>query len=167
MTKFLLFGPCRILSKNALFGGYGGLKFLIIFVNVLCTLLAKGLLLPMSSHSSFLGRAASIPHKHKGGAIRFTLIWIAFNLLPQLIYVSISHQILSKFLNYMINFHSLYYLIINSCPNQISGNHCVDQGFWIQKGIIHKLQISCNSSHAYFFSMDCWINWLHIILLQK
>ena len=114
MTKFLLFGPCRILSKNALFGGYGGLKFIVLFLNMLCTLLAKGLFLPLSSHRSYLGSAASIPDIDRGGAIIFTLIWISFNLLPQLIYVSsISLH------SYLPNFWSVWLISIHCTSNNL------------------------------------------------
>ena len=88
ISKFLLFGPCRISS-----GGYAQIRFFLIYGNVLFTLLAKGFLLTSSFCQSKIGvkfnASCGGDDGLGGGKINFILFWNCFVLLPQLIFVSI------------------------------------------------------------------------------
>ena len=90
ISKFLLFGPCRIVSS----GGYAQIRFFLIYGNVLFTLLAKGFLLTSSFCQSKIGvkfnaSCGDDDDGLGGGKINFIFFWNCLVLLPQLIFVSI------------------------------------------------------------------------------
>ena len=85
ISKFLVFGPCRISS-----GAYFQIRFFLIFCNVLFTLLAKGFLLTSSLCKSQIGAKFydNCDDALGRGKINFIIFWNCFVLLPQLIFVS-------------------------------------------------------------------------------
>ena len=85
ISKFLVFGPCRISS-----GAYFQIRFCLIFCNVLFTLLAKGFLLTSSLCESQIGEKFydNCDDGLGRGKINFIIFWNCFVLLPQLIFVS-------------------------------------------------------------------------------
>ena len=45
MASFLLDGPCKLVPKNGLFGGLGSMGFIFLCLNIIATLIGKGLML--------------------------------------------------------------------------------------------------------------------------
>ena len=45
IASFLLDGPCKLVSKNGLFGGLGSMGFIFLCLNIIATLIGKGLML--------------------------------------------------------------------------------------------------------------------------
>ena len=84
IAKFLKLGPCRLIPNEGILGGYGSLSFLLLLLNVACTMVAKGLILVFSCF-------ALLPNYNMFKGVSY-LLWIALFLLPQLIYVSTSYS---------------------------------------------------------------------------
>ena len=45
IASFLMDGPCKLVPKNGLFGGLGTMGFIFLCLNIIATLISKGLML--------------------------------------------------------------------------------------------------------------------------
>ena len=89
IAKFLKLGPCRLIPNEGILGGYGSLNFLLLLLNVACTICSKAIFLASSGDRG--------PGTPGGDLFRDDyktfkgvnyLLWITLCILPQLIYVS-------------------------------------------------------------------------------
>ena len=78
LADFLLHGPCKLLPTTGNFNGMGTVGYLLLFLNICFTMVAKGLVaMPWTLIGS--GHAQEI----------VPFLWTLFNILPQLILVSL------------------------------------------------------------------------------
>ena len=82
IAKFLKTGPCRLVPSKGIFGGYLQLGFLLVLLNIGCTLLSKGLLLGFSGIVSVFSPKSEFPFLYVLG------LWIGLKVMPEFIYVS-------------------------------------------------------------------------------
>ena len=60
LASFLMDGPCKLVPKNRLFGGLGTMGFIFLCLNIIATLIGKGLMLAVSYSSLTRGPKVSI-----------------------------------------------------------------------------------------------------------
>ena len=81
IAKFLKGGPCKVLPETSGFlGGFVSLGLPAVVLSIIATILGKGFMLPIAAYNS----------ENYGFGLRFADIamWIGFNWIPSLIYVS-------------------------------------------------------------------------------
>ena len=75
LADFLLHGPCKLLPTTGKIDGMGTVGYLLLFLNIAATMVAKGLLLAFG----FGLRNRNL--------VRIMWNWTSFNILPQIIIV--------------------------------------------------------------------------------
>ena len=48
IASFLMDGPCKLVPKNGLFGGLGTMGFIFLCLNIIVTLIGKGIMLALA-----------------------------------------------------------------------------------------------------------------------
>ena len=84
IAKFMKTGPCKMVpSTSGFLDGFLSLGFPAVVFSVIATCVGKGLLIPVVADGGEDGGP-------EGGGLIFSKVamWMALNLLPQLIYVS-------------------------------------------------------------------------------
>ena len=77
IAKFLKTGPCKMIPSSSRFlDGFVGLGFPAVVLSAIATLLGKGLMLPVVVEGA------------DGIIFANVVMWMGFNLLPQMVYVS-------------------------------------------------------------------------------
>ena len=77
IAKFLKTGPCKIIpSSSGFLDGFVSLGFPAVVLSAIATLLGKGLMLPVVVEGT------------KGIIFANVVMWMGFNLIPQMVYVS-------------------------------------------------------------------------------
>ena len=80
IAKTFKIGSCRLVPNEGIFGGFFQLGFILLFINIAFTFLAKGLLLGYSI--LMLGTLSTSTFTQIIG------FWIGLNVLPQFLFVS-------------------------------------------------------------------------------
>ena len=77
IAKFLKTGPCKMVpSSSGFLDGFVSLGFLALVLSAIATLLGKGLMLPVVVEGT------------DGIIFANVVMWMGFNLIPQMVYVS-------------------------------------------------------------------------------
>ena len=93
ITKFLKFGPCRVVPNTGIFGGYGQLGFLLLLFNVLSSMLVKMLLLVWHKMEYIFEYYNDnvpwpcYPFNYTTGFKYVIGYWFIFNIFPPFLYV--------------------------------------------------------------------------------
>ena len=62
IAGFLLNGPCTLIPMDGLFGGMGKMGFVLLVLNISCSMVAKGLLLiPFHEDTKYWARILELP----------------------------------------------------------------------------------------------------------
>ena len=98
LADFLLHGPCKLLPTNGKLDGMGTVGYLLLFLNIAATMVAKGITLIFCINAQ------------DGDSNRYSfqklvpIIWTSLNILPQLIIVSLLSFIIYDTLSFVILF---------------------------------------------------------------
>ena len=82
MTRLLMNGPSKLIKKQGSLGGYLQWGFAMVFICIMCVLVAKAL---------WLAFAVLGPSPDSLNQFKNVLVWLGVSILPQLILVSF-HQ---------------------------------------------------------------------------
>ena len=89
ICNFLKNGPCRILPKDGLFGGYCSLGFLLLFINISLSLLVKCFLIGFLNFEAIYQHTVHNPIFTSGFSFQSSIvICIGLNCIPNFLYVS-------------------------------------------------------------------------------
>ena len=81
LADFLLHGPCKLLPTNGKLDGMGTVGYLLLFLNIAATMVAKGF---------FLIAGIGIAEARNSEFRKLVpIIWASLNILPQFIMVSL------------------------------------------------------------------------------
>ena len=94
ISKFLKSGPCNIIRNDSYLKGYGTLSYFLLLINIIVTLISKGIVFPFYLHQD-----NDFYVNIQGMAI------MTLNFIPQFIHVSSHCFLLSSF--EMLNFQAL------------------------------------------------------------
>ena len=90
MTRLLMNGPSKLIKKQGSLGGYLQCGFAMLFISVMCMVVAKALWLGLAVVDFKMGmlHGHKVLKPNKG----YVLVWLGVSILPQLILVSYNFQ---------------------------------------------------------------------------